>query len=207
MSPDVITWSALLSACRWHEDEKTAVRAANRALALAPGKPSIYVTVANVMAIAGCMEDSRKACQLMRAHGLRKEEGFTWIEIDGKVASFLAHDRSHPQGDLIYSKLEEMSWRLKEAGYVPDPRFVLHDDEKHKEQLLCSHSEKLALAYGLLDTPERAPLHLVNNLRMCPDGQTATTLLSKLYSRSIVVQDANRFHHFANGKCSHGNYW
>lgn len=38
-------------------------------------------------------------------------------------------------------------------GYVPETNFALHDvDEEEKNNLLVEHSEKLALAYGLLTT-------------------------------------------------------
>ncbi|KAG5060163.1 hypothetical protein JHK87_001192 [Glycine soja] len=40
---------------------------------------------------------------------------------------------------------------MKLAGYAPDLEFVLHDArEELKEQLLLWHSEKLAIAFGLL---------------------------------------------------------
>ena len=96
---------------------------------LEPNKPSLYVTVANVMSVTGRKEDSQNARKIMKERGLYKEEGCTWIEVEGKVTLFSAHDRSHPQTDKIYSMLEEMTQKMKNAGYVPDTRFVLFQDD------------------------------------------------------------------------------
>jgi hypothetical protein len=58
---------------------------------------------------------------------------------------------------------------------VPDTSFVLHDmDEVQKERLLCSHSERLAISYGLISTPPGTPIRIVKNLRVCGDCHTAT---------------------------------
>lgn len=45
---------------------------------------------------------------------------------------------------------------MKAAGYVPDTQLVLHDvDEKAKEHMLSHHSEKLAIAFGLISILEK----------------------------------------------------
>jgi hypothetical protein len=85
---------------------------------------------------------------------------------------------------------------------------VLRDvDEKDKELSLCSHSEKLAIAYGLICTPSSKPVRVYKNLRVCSDCHTATKLISKVTKKEIVVRDANRFHHFKDGFCSCKDYW
>ncbi|KAL6290649.1 hypothetical protein ACE6H2_008159 [Prunus campanulata] len=48
---------------------------------------------------------------------------------------------------------EELPNKIKAAGYVPDTSFVLHDvSGEKKEHNLTTHSEKLAMAFGLLNT-------------------------------------------------------
>ncbi|CAI0545075.1 unnamed protein product [Linum tenue] len=92
----------------------------------------------------------------------------------------------------IYSKIDEVIALIKEAGYVPDMSFVLHDMEREGKELgLAYHSEKLALAFGLV----------------CGDCHTAFKYISSLYDRHIVLRDSNCFHHFVDGKCSCGDYW
>ncbi|KAH9310479.1 hypothetical protein KI387_025514, partial [Taxus chinensis] len=75
-------------------------------------------------------------------------------------------DRSHPQTQEIYEKLAELSLEMKTAGYVSDTRPVLNDvDEEEKESLLSLHSEKLAIAFGLLNTSPGTTIRVVKNLR------------------------------------------
>ncbi|XP_040999393.1 pentatricopeptide repeat-containing protein At2g15690, mitochondrial-like [Juglans microcarpa x Juglans regia] len=97
---------------------------------------------------------------------------------------------------------------MKEAGYVPDTRYVLHDiDQEAKEQALLYHSERLAIAYGLISTPARTPLRIIKNLRICGDCHNAIKIMSKIVGRELIVRDNKRFHHFKDGKCSCGDYW
>lgn len=104
-------------------------------------------------------------------------------------------------------KLKALSG-MKEAGYVPDTRYVLHDiDQEAKEQALLYHSERLAIAYGLISTPPRTPLRIIKNLRVCGDCHNAIKIMSKIVGRELIVRDNKRFHHFKDGKCSCGDYW
>ena len=97
---------------------------------------------------------------------------------------------------------------MKEAGYVPDTRYVLHDiDQEAKEQALLYHSERLAIAYGLISTPARTPLRIIKNLRICGDCHNAIKIMSKIVGRELIIRDNKRFHHFKDGKCSCGDYW
>ncbi|KAI3956896.1 hypothetical protein MKX01_000930 [Papaver californicum] len=109
------------------------------------------------------------------------------------------------------AELEEkkgLNGQMKEAGYVPDTRYVLHDiDQEAKEQALLYHSERLAIAYGLISTPARQPLRIIKNLRICGDCHNAIKIMAKIVGRQLIVRDNKRFHHFENGKCSCGDYW
>ncbi len=60
-----------------------------------------------------------------------------------------------------------------------------------------SNSEKLALAFGLLNIPPGTTLVIVKNLRMCGDCHSATAMIAKLEQRWIYVRDTSRFHHFS----------
>nr|UPT48419.1 pentatricopeptide repeat protein AaPPR56 [Agave angustifolia] len=98
--------------------------------------------------------------------------------------------------------------KVKERGYVPDTRYVLHDiDQEAKEQALMYHSERLAIAYGLISTPARTTLRIIKNLRVCGDCHNAIKIMSKIVGRELIVRDNKRFHHFKDGKCSCGDYW
>ncbi|RVW87575.1 Pentatricopeptide repeat-containing protein, chloroplastic [Vitis vinifera] len=90
------------------------------------------------------------------------------------------------------------SW-IEEMGYIPDTDFVLHDIEEQKEQFLFQHSEKIAVAFGLISTSQSKPIRIFKNLRVCGDCHTAIKYISMATGREIVVRDSNRFHHIKNG--------
>jgi hypothetical protein len=97
---------------------------------------------------------------------------------------------------------------VNEQRYIPDTRYVLHDiDQEAKEQALLYHSERLAIAYGLISTPARTPLRIIKNLRICGDCHNAIKIMSRIVGRELIVRDNKRFHHFKDGKCSCGDYW
>ncbi|CAH1443104.1 unnamed protein product [Lactuca virosa] len=97
---------------------------------------------------------------------------------------------------------------MRKLGYVPDTKFVLHDmKNEQKEYALSTHSEKLAVAFGILKLPSGAMIRVFKNLRICGDCHNAFEFMSQVMEREIVVRDGKRFHHFRNGKCSCGNYW
>ncbi|CAD5193954.1 unnamed protein product [Musa acuminata subsp. malaccensis] len=113
-----------------------------------------------------------------------------------------------PKRREAYEKVQRLHEEMRAAGYVPDTRFVLHDiDEAAKEQALMYHSERLAIAYGLISTPPGTTLRIMKNLRICGDCHNAVKLISKIEGREIIVRDNKRFHHFRDGVCSCRDYW
>ncbi|CAI0417822.1 unnamed protein product [Linum tenue] len=76
-----------------------------------------------------------------------------------------------------------------------------------KKQLLLRHSEKLAIAYGLMKLPPGVPIRVFKNLRICADCHRAAKCISEIEKREIIVRDTTRFHHFKDGSCSCRDYW
>ncbi|KAL0323489.1 UNVERIFIED_CONTAM: Pentatricopeptide repeat-containing protein, chloroplastic [Sesamum angustifolium] len=104
--------------------------------------------------------------------------------------------------------LEEVDRLLEMAGHVPDTSEVYYDvDEEWKEGVLCQHSEKLAIAFGLISTKPGTTLRIVKNLRVCGNCHSATKIISKIFKREIIARDRSRFHHFKDGNCSCMDYW
>ncbi|KAM3260510.1 hypothetical protein ACQJBY_051649 [Aegilops geniculata] len=117
-------------------------------------------------------------------------------------------DAAQAKRKEAYEKVRELHEEIRAAGYVPDTRFVLHDiDEAAKERALMYHSERLAIAFGLVSTPPGTPLRVMKNLRICGDCHSAVKLIAKVTGREIIVRDNKRFHHFKDGGCSCGDYW
>ncbi|KAL1539569.1 pentatricopeptide repeat-containing protein, mitochondrial-like protein [Salvia divinorum] len=109
---------------------------------------------------------------------------------------------------MAYDKLVSLSKKVKEAGYVPDTRFVLHDlDHEAKERALLYHSERLAIAYGLISTTPGTTLRVIKNLRICGDCHNFIKIVSTFEKREFIVRDNKRFHHFKDGECSCRDFW
>lgn len=139
---------------------------------------------------------------------MKKTPGWSSIELNNQIEVFYTGNQSHPQCDEIYKELGILTAKMKTLGYTPDYTFVLQDvEDDEKEQILTSHSERLAIAYGILNTPPKSPLRIYKNLRVCGDCHNVTKLISKITERDIIVRDSNRFHHFKSGVCSCGDYW
>lgn len=202
-------YRALLGACRTKGDTETAKRVADKLLALDPSDSSAYVLLSNIYAASRQWDDVTDARNMMKLKNVKKDPGFSWIDVKNKVHLFVVDDRSHPQTGLIYEKVEDLMKSIREEGsYVPDTDFMLLDvEEEEKERALYYHSEKLAIAFGLISTPPSATIRVIKNLRVCGDCHSAIKCISKLTQREIVLRDANRFHHFRNGTCSCGDYW
>ncbi|KAA8539162.1 hypothetical protein F0562_025854 [Nyssa sinensis] len=208
MKPDKFLWASLLGGCRIHRNFKLAQRAAEALFDIEPENPATYVTLANIYATVGMWREVAEIRKTMDDRRVVKKPGVSWIEIKRKVHVFLVGDTSHPKSKEIHEFLEKLSKRMKEEGYVPDTEFVLHDvEEEQKEQNLSHHSEKLAVAFGVIATPPGTLIKVFKNLRTCVDCHTAIKFVSKIVGRKIVIRDSNRFHFFENGNCSCKDYW
>lgn len=206
--PSALIWRTLLGACRIYGNLELGKHAAECIIRLEPEDDAAYVLLSNIYASLDQWDCVEKVRNMMESRGLKKKIGQSWIEVKNKLHSFAARDESHPQTKEIYEKLVELNRQMKAAGYVPDTNFVLHDiDEERKKELLCYHSEKLAIAFGLISTPCGTPLRIIKNLRVCGDCHTATKFISKIVGRVIVMRDNSRFHQFDGGICSCGDYW
>ncbi|KAL5580400.1 hypothetical protein UlMin_012842 [Ulmus minor] len=206
---DSIIWGSLLGACRTHTRLDLAEVAAKKLLQLEPSNAGPCILLSNIYASKGRWRDVAELRENMKARSVSKSPGCSWIEVEKKVHMFTGGDSmGHPEHPMIIKMLERLVGLLKEAGYSPDGSFVLHDvDEEEKVHSLRYHSEKLAVAYGLLKVPEPVPIRVMKNLRVCGDCHSAIKLIAKVTGREIILRDANRFHHFKDGLCSCRDYW
>ncbi|KAL3616642.1 hypothetical protein CASFOL_039036 [Castilleja foliolosa] len=201
-------WSSLLGACRVQQNVHIGEISGFNLIQLEPNVASHYVLLSNIYSLAGLWEKANGLRKKMKEMGVRKEPGCSWIECDEKVHKFLAGDNLHPQSERLYEFLGELFGKMKEEGYVPDTSCVLRNvDEREKESLLCGHSERLAIAFGLINSSPGTTIRVAKNLRVCNDCHSATKFISKIVGREIVVRDVRRFHHFKDGACSCGDYW
>ncbi|KGN63866.1 pentatricopeptide repeat-containing protein At4g02750 [Cucumis sativus] len=206
--PDAATWGALLGASRIHGDTELGEKAAEKVFEMEPDNSGMYVLLSNLYAASGRWREVREMRSKMRDKGVKKVPGYSWVEIQNKTHIFTVGDCSHPEAERIYAYLEELDLELKKDGFVSSTKLVLHDvEEEEKEHMLKYHSEKLAVAFGILSIPPGRPIRVIKNLRVCEDCHNAIKHISKITQRQIIVRDSNRFHHFSEGSCSCGDYW
>ncbi|KAM2666627.1 hypothetical protein EV2_018437 [Malus domestica] len=178
--PTVEVWEALRNSARIHGDIELEDRAEELLVNIDPSKAN-----------------ADKIPLPLR----KKHSELNMLEDKNKVSEYRSTNEA-------YEKLKGLKGQMREAGYVPDTRYVLHDiDQEAKEQALQYHSERLAIAYGLISTPARQTLRIIKNLRICGDCHNAIKIMSKIVGRELIVRDNKRFHHFRDGKCTCGDYW
>lgn len=120
----------------------------------------------------------------MDDRGIQKPPGWSYIEHNGNLHQFLGSEKSHQQTKETELMLKEMAMKLKSAGYVPSTMQVVFDvDEEEKETVVSYHSEKLALAFGLIDSRSKETIRIMKNLRICGDCHSAFNLLPEIYGR------------------------
>ncbi|VVA19888.1 PREDICTED: pentatricopeptide [Prunus dulcis] len=208
VKPDSVIWEALLGACRIHRNTELGQRVAERLFQMGTKRSGTYVLLSNMYASRGMWGKVREIREMMSDRGVTKEPGISWIQIKNKVHYFLMGEKAHDEIKEINMAVNELYRRFRATGYVPDTNFVLHDvAEEQKEDDLLFHSEKLAVAYGILQTPNGAPIQILKNLRICGDCHSFMKFVSSVAQRKIILRDGNRFHHFQDGLCSCGDYW
>ena len=131
----------------------------------------------------------------------------SWIEVKKQPYFFHSGDKSHAQTKGIYQKLDNLMLEISKHGYVPERKNLLPDVDVQEERVILYHREKLAIAFGLINTPGWTPLQIVQSHRICGDCHSAIKLIAMVTGREIVVRDASRFHHFRDASCSCGDYW
>lgn len=206
--PNDLIWRSLLSSSRTHKNLDIGRKAAKNLLELDPFDDSAYVLLSNLYATNARWLDVDKLRSHMKSIKLNKRPACSWLKLKNEVSTFGIGDRSHMCAEQIYAKLDEILLKLREGGYVADTSSALHDtDEEQKEQNLWNHSEKLALAYGLLVVPEGSTIRIFKNLRVCADCHLVFKLVSMVFHREIVLRDPYRFHQFKHGSCSCSDFW
>ncbi|XP_027353451.1 pentatricopeptide repeat-containing protein At5g06540 [Abrus precatorius] len=208
VKPNAPIWGALLGACRIHRNVEVGERVGKILIQMEPEHSGYYVLLSNIYARTNKWKDVTIMRRMMKEKGVRKPPGYSLIEVDGKIHEFTIGDKTHPEIEKIERVWEDILQQIKLAGYVENTAETLFDiDEEEKEDALHRHSEKLAIAYGIMNIRPPTPIRIVKNLRVCEDCHTATKLISKVFKVELIVRDRNRFHHFKEGTCSCMDYW
>ncbi|KAG9445732.1 hypothetical protein H6P81_011860 [Aristolochia fimbriata] len=195
--PGASVWGALLSACRIYKNTELAECAMKRLIELDPSDSGSYVLLATIYAEAGKTDGVAKVRKVMKERRIRKNPGCSWIEVDNRVHVFTVHDTNHPRIKEVYTMLDDVLKKIAEKGYIG----------KTTSGFERYHSERLAVAFGLITLHSWKPISIIKNLRICGDCHTVMKFISLVMSRELIIRDANRFHHFREGCCSCKDYW
>ncbi|KAK3219728.1 hypothetical protein Dsin_013698 [Dipteronia sinensis] len=199
VEPSIDVWEKMMNLCRIHGDLELGDRCAELVEQLDPARLS-------EQSKAGLVPVD--PLDLVMEKEKNKPANEEILPVRNMTSQYRAGDTSHPETDRIYEQIRGLKAHMKEAGYIPDLRFVLHDiDQESMEEALLVHSERLALSHGLLASPPRAPIRIIKNLRVCGDCHNALKIISKIVGRVFVIRDAKRFHQFRDGRCSCNDYW
>lgn len=205
VEPDVVIWRTLLSACKTHKNSDLGELVVGEIKHLSSGD---YVLLSNIYCSKKKWGNAEAVRYAMNKKRVNKSIGKSWVELNGAIHRFKAGDRSHPETEVIYRVLQTLIHRCKMEGYISSRDLVLMDiSEEEKDENLHYHSEKLALAFGVLKTSPGTEISISKNLRTCVDCHSWIKIASKLLHRVIIVRDRIRFHRFERGSCSCGDYW
>lgn len=209
MKPDAAIWGALLNACRIHQWVELGELAAERIFETETKHVGYYILLCNLYADSGKWDEVAKVRKMMRDEGLTVDPGCSWVEVKGEVHAFLSGDNFHPQIKEINSVLEGFYEKMKAVGFGGSEYGCISEVEASKAEIFCGHSERLAVAFGLINTAPGMPILVTKNLYTCQMCHNTVKFISKNVRRDISVRDTEQFHHFKDGICSCGDegYW
>ncbi|KAM5578896.1 pentatricopeptide repeat-containing protein [Rosa sericea] len=209
INPDAAIWGALLNACVIHRQVELGELAAQKIFELDAQSVGYYILICNLYADSGMWEEVAVVRNMMRERGLTVDPGCSWVEVKGKVHAFLSGDNFHPQIEELNAVLEGFYEKMRSVAFT-EPESRLKDEvEASKAEIFCGHSERLAVAFGLINTAPGTPIWVTKNLYMCQSCHSTVKFISKVVRREICVRDTEKFHHFKDGFCTCGDegYW
>ncbi|KAI9200194.1 hypothetical protein LWI28_003954 [Acer negundo] len=206
--PNEVIWSRLVEGCRRHRNMELGFYAAEQLLKLKPKNPETYLMLLDMYLSARRWEDVFRVKSLMEEEKISKIQDWSWICIKDKVHSFKPNDRLHPQSAEMYKLLDELLNKAESLGYKSRECLELidEDDEIKTFSSAVYHSEKLAVAFGMLNTLNAAPILVIKNTSMCRDCHNFIKIISSVTGREIIIRDSKRLHRFVDGHCSCGGF-
>lgn len=106
--PDVLIWKTLLASCKLHRNLDIGKLAADKLMELSERDSASYVLMSNLYAMHEEWRDAERVRRRMDEIGVKKDAGWSWIEVKNEVNTFVAGDMSHPDSTSIYQMLAEL---------------------------------------------------------------------------------------------------
>lgn len=209
INPDAAIWGALLNACVIHRQVELGEHAAQQIFEMDEESVGYYILICNLYADSAMWEEVAMVRNMMRERGLTVDPGCSWVEVKGKVHAFLSGDNFHPQIEELNAVLEGFYEKMRSVAFTGPESSPTDEVEASKAEIFCGHSERLAVAFGLINTAPGTPIWVTKNLYMCQSCHSTIKFISKVVRREISVRDTEKFHHFKDGFCTCGDegYW
>eukprot|EP01018_Ginkgo_biloba_P018600 Gb_04680 [translate_table: standard] len=199
MKPDHITFISVLTACSHAglvDEGWKYFDCIGREYCIKP-IAEYYACMVDLLGCAAHLDEEQDFIKKMPLESCARVLEFCLVPAEFTQVGGMTAQRLHPQSEKNYATLDTLAEQMMEAGLVPNMNFVLHNvEEELNEHILYIHSEKLAIAFGLINTAHGTPIRVMKNFRVCGDCHSATKFISKIVKREIVVRDTKRFHHF-----------
>jgi pentatricopeptide repeat protein len=193
------SWAALLSACKAYGDVELGLRCFRELSILEPDNAAWYVLMKDVYANANRQDDALTVEMLRVQTRTVRKPARASIEVNNVLHEFCA---SEIRTEALSSMMQSLNSKLKHEGHLANVEAILKPvNDEEKEVAVCEHAERIAIAFGLLHTPQGHTLHVTKNLRMCNDCHTAGKTISRVTRREIILRDESCVHHFKDGLC------
>lgn len=111
-------WRILLSACKNHGSCELGAYAGEKLIALGSRESSTYVQLSGIYTALGRMSDVERVWKLMRANGVSKEVGCSWIELKNQFHVFVVGDTMHPRIEETKGLVSLVGRQMMEEGFV-----------------------------------------------------------------------------------------
>lgn len=110
---EAAVWGAFLGGCQKYSNVELAELTAEKLIQLDPQSSGAYIILSNIYAKAGLWRGVTRLRGLMKEKGVKKQPGYSWIEIAGRVHFFLKGDTSHADIDKVYSEIERIGLHME----------------------------------------------------------------------------------------------
>ncbi|KAK6923896.1 Pentatricopeptide repeat [Dillenia turbinata] len=145
--PNYVMLSSFLSSCKIHGEVELGKEAANWILKIAPDKVAPYIALAHIYSGAGLWSEVAKIKEIINRKVVKKNAGWSWIEVDKRVHFFSVGEIQFPE---IYLVLDMVNLEFKESGACVD--IDLFDETVRIWDVKCGKYLKVLPAPSILVT-------------------------------------------------------
>ncbi|KAL6217512.1 hypothetical protein ACLB2K_010729 [Fragaria x ananassa] len=121
LKPNSVIWGALLGGCKLHKNLEIAKVSVNELMVLEPNNSGHYNLIVNMYADINRWGEVADVRAIMKQLGVEKTSpGSSWIEIERKIHTFVASDKSLAASGEIHLFLAELYRQMKLDVYLPE---------------------------------------------------------------------------------------